>query len=218
MVVKARVVVLHPADQPRGHVVVAEQLLVHALGMVVLDQIDPQLGPSGELVDEALELAPDRSCPYGRRDVCEAPLSQARPLERSGAFQDGDARRFGEVRKRAHPLVGEGATGVTREQLPVELLAHTVAVRVDHRTVGPIEKLTGADQLLQDAHRTGPVRGGVVEDQRVRPRAAGPPRASSRSACSGASPASIAKITRSSGNARRPALVHRSQAACISAT
>src|SRR2546421_8815617 len=35
---------------------VAEQLLVLALGRVVPHEVDPQLGPIGELGDEALEL------------------------------------------------------------------------------------------------------------------------------------------------------------------
>ena len=35
VVVKARVVVVHPADQPRGEMVVAEKLLIQALGGVV---------------------------------------------------------------------------------------------------------------------------------------------------------------------------------------
>ena len=56
MVVKAGVVVLHPADQPGRHVLVAEQLLIDALVGVVLDQIDPQLGTGGEVAHEALQL------------------------------------------------------------------------------------------------------------------------------------------------------------------
>jgi hypothetical protein len=56
VVVKAGVVVVHPADQPRRQVIVAQQLLVDALAGVVLDQMNPQLGPVGELAHEVLEL------------------------------------------------------------------------------------------------------------------------------------------------------------------
>lgn len=56
VVVEAGVVLVHPADQPGCDVLVAEQLLVDALRGVVLDQMDPQLGPIGQLADERLEL------------------------------------------------------------------------------------------------------------------------------------------------------------------
>ena len=54
------------------------------------------------------------------------------------------------------------------------------------------------------ADRAGAVRGGLVEAERVveRPLRAGPPRAAVRSACSGARPASSAKITRRRGSCR----------------
>lgn len=58
VVVKPGVVIVHPADQPHGQVIVTEQLLVQPLGGVVLDVVDPQLRPVGELGDESLELGP----------------------------------------------------------------------------------------------------------------------------------------------------------------
>ncbi len=60
VVVKAGVVVVHPADQPSGQVRVGEQLLVDALGVVVVDAADPQLRPLGELGDEG-SAAPGQS-------------------------------------------------------------------------------------------------------------------------------------------------------------
>ena len=56
VIVKARVVVLHPADQPRRHMGIADQLLIPALARVVLHEVDPQLGAIGQLSDERLEL------------------------------------------------------------------------------------------------------------------------------------------------------------------
>jgi hypothetical protein len=56
VVVKSGVVIVHPADQPCGEVIVGDQLLVEPLGGVVPDEVDPQLGPIGELGDEGLEL------------------------------------------------------------------------------------------------------------------------------------------------------------------
>src|SRR5258708_8051278 len=56
VVVEARVVVLHPADQPGGQVRVAQQLLIGALGGVVADVVDPQLRTVCKLADECLEL------------------------------------------------------------------------------------------------------------------------------------------------------------------
>ena len=44
VVVEARVVVVHPADQPRGDVVVAQELGVGPRGAVVLDEVAPALG------------------------------------------------------------------------------------------------------------------------------------------------------------------------------
>src|SRR4051794_850739 len=49
VVVEARVMVVHPADQPHGDVVVAEQELVAALLGVVLDEVRPLLGARGEV-------------------------------------------------------------------------------------------------------------------------------------------------------------------------
>ena len=56
MVVEAGVVVVHPADQPDGDVVVAQQLLVDARARIVGDEVTPQLGTAGEPRDVALEL------------------------------------------------------------------------------------------------------------------------------------------------------------------
>lgn len=56
VIVKAGVLLVDPADQPRGEVRVADQLLVDALGRIVADAVDPQLRLVGELADERLEL------------------------------------------------------------------------------------------------------------------------------------------------------------------
>src|ERR1700677_4924183 len=76
VVVKAGVVVVHPADQPRRQVRVAEQLLVDALGVVVMDAVDPQLRLRGELGDERLQL--------GRGQV---------PVARAGYGGEGGSHR-----------------------------------------------------------------------------------------------------------------------------
>ena len=56
VVVEARVVVVHPADEPDGEVGVAQELLVDAPFAVVADVRRPQLGAGGEGADERLEL------------------------------------------------------------------------------------------------------------------------------------------------------------------
>ena len=61
VIVKARVLVIHPADQPGSQMLVAEQLLIDPLRTVVLDVLDPQFRTVGQLSDEVLEL--------GRREV-----------------------------------------------------------------------------------------------------------------------------------------------------
>src|SRR6202453_2493772 len=76
VVVKAGVVVVHPADQPRGQVRVGEQLLVDALGVIVVDASDPQLRLRGELGDERLQL--------GRGQV---------PVARAGYGGEGGSHR-----------------------------------------------------------------------------------------------------------------------------
>ncbi len=70
VIVKSGVVIVHPADQPHGQVIVAEQLPVHPLAGVVLDVVDPQLGTVGELGDESLEL--------GTGEVAPARVAQQR--------------------------------------------------------------------------------------------------------------------------------------------
>ena len=77
--------------------------------------------------------------------------------------------------------------------------------RVDDRAVRAVDELVDADAAHERVDRPRAVGRRVVEDALGRrPRPRGPPRAPSRSACSGAPPASIAKTTRSRGCARAP--------------
>ena len=73
VVVEAGVVLVHPADQPGGQVLVAEQLLVYPLGGVVLDESNPQLGPVGELADERLQLRTRQVAPARARERGDLP-------------------------------------------------------------------------------------------------------------------------------------------------
>ena len=83
VVVEAGVVVVHPADQPCGQVLVAQQLLIDALAAVVLDQIDPQLRPVGELADERLQLRAGEVAPARARDAGELARRAATPRAES---------------------------------------------------------------------------------------------------------------------------------------
>jgi len=56
VIVKAGVVVVHPADQPDRDVLVAAQLLVRARRRVVVDEVAPPIGPGGQLGDEVTQL------------------------------------------------------------------------------------------------------------------------------------------------------------------
>ena len=65
VVVKARVVVVHPADEPDRDVLVAQELLVRAGVRVVVDEVAPALRPCGEVGHQraqfvACEVAPGR--------------------------------------------------------------------------------------------------------------------------------------------------------------
>ena len=57
VVVEARVVVVHPADEPDLDLVVAAQQLVAALARVVLDQVLPRLRLRHQVGDQGLERA-----------------------------------------------------------------------------------------------------------------------------------------------------------------
>jgi hypothetical protein len=56
VVVEARVVVVHPADQPHGHVVVVDELHVPASRGVVLDEMRPALRLRGDVPRELGQL------------------------------------------------------------------------------------------------------------------------------------------------------------------
>ena len=82
--------------------------------------------------------------------------------------------------------------------------------------VGAVDEPVDADLAEHRVDGPGAV-GGDVEEH-AGSLAATPPRATSRSRCSGARPASIAKHTRSRGCAGRPQTAKACHAACISAT
>ena len=111
MVVEAGVVIVHPADQPGGHVLVAEQLLVGALAGVVTDVLDPQLGSLGQLGDERLELRAVEVAPARARHVAQPSCGCSKR-----APQAGRAARAARHRHR----LAERAARDLGEQVPVE--------------------------------------------------------------------------------------------------
>src|SRR6476660_4162537 len=100
VVVEAGVVVLHPADEPDGDVVVADELLVDALGRVVPDERAPQVGPFGEPGDEVLELwalqvAPERPRDHaGTSSAAGAPASSRAGLALVSAWSPAGPSRW----------------------------------------------------------------------------------------------------------------------------
>ena len=180
VVVKAGVVVVHPADQPRRQVRVGEQLLVDALGVIVVDAVDPQLRPIGELGDERLQLGarsgPGRAGGVRRRGgvSSESLLPRDRDvwgLSRASAASDLDTATGREPVRRgtAERRRAEGARGGVGEQLPVERLrlvsssAGSTTGRSDPYRSCPGPPI--ASDRAPIASRS--VGGGVVEDERV---------------------------------------------------
>ena len=90
VVVEARVVVVHPADQPDRDVVVAAQLLVVALVRRVLHEVLPHRGIGGQVTDEGLQ-------------------GGAVELTHSEALRVGDGRGRARPRRRA-PRAATGST------------------------------------------------------------------------------------------------------------
>ena len=82
MVVEAGVVVLHPADEPDGEVVVADELLVDALGGVVADERAPEVAPLREPRDEVLELGALEVAPERPRDHAGTSSAAGSPASR----------------------------------------------------------------------------------------------------------------------------------------
>ena len=103
VVVKAGVVIVHPADQPCADVRVCDQLLVGALAGVVADALDPELGPVGELADERLELARVEGAPAGTRQQTER------------VARDGAQPAHGRAHSAARPVGWPSARTVTSE-------------------------------------------------------------------------------------------------------
>ena len=82
VVVKAGVVVVHPADQPDRDVVVAVQLLVVALLARVADEVRPALRRRRQLADEplergAVELAHSTRSGFATVSACSAAAPSA---------------------------------------------------------------------------------------------------------------------------------------------
>jgi hypothetical protein len=86
VVVEAGVVILHPADQPRGEMLVAAELLVDALAGLMTDGVDPQLWTVGQLAHEVLELDCGQVAPARSRH-------RAKPSGRTPRGQCGGAQR-----------------------------------------------------------------------------------------------------------------------------
>ncbi len=84
MIVKARVVVVHPADEPDGDVLVAQQLLVRPHRGVVVDEVLPRLGPRREAGHERPQLR-TRQVAAGP-EVDHAATATARPPSRRATF------------------------------------------------------------------------------------------------------------------------------------
>src|SRR3954466_9564162 len=85
MVVKARVVVVHPADQPDLDMLIAEQLLVDPGLGVVLDQVLPDLGPEHQVADEPVQLRPSQiAVGRGANHAATTSSLSGRPSRRAG--------------------------------------------------------------------------------------------------------------------------------------
>ena len=95
VVVEAGVVIVHPADQPGGQVLVAEQLLIDALRGVVLDEVDPQLGASASSSTKLSSSAPERSRPRGRGNTKQGGAARAAGRPRRGGGTEGRAALIG---------------------------------------------------------------------------------------------------------------------------
>ena len=150
MVVEAGVLLVHPADQPRRDVVVAQQLRVAARGAVVLDEVRPQLRALGEALDELDQL--------GR--VHAGTSTPSAPL-RVHRGQGVLAPRRRAARGAAAAMTGRSEP-CTRRSTPTSR-------SIESRVRAPYDELSNQTSGSWMA-------------------SAGPPRAASRSACSGAEP------------------------------
>src|SRR4051812_34335875 len=78
---------VHPANQPDLHVLVAEQLLVDPSLRIVADQVLPEIGPEHQIADETAQLGP-RQISVGRSPDHAAASSLAEvPSRRSGLLR-----------------------------------------------------------------------------------------------------------------------------------
>ncbi len=198
VVVKAGVLLVHPADQPRGHVRVAEQLVVDALSRVVPDELDPQLRSVGELAHERLQLR-------GGQVALARARQQVERDRRRRARRRGEAHRDTTLsRPRSRRRLAERLERGQLDGVPIELADDRVLAGVGDWTVRAIQQLVGADDLGEAARGAGPIRGGLVEDQRVRA-AAPPARRASAAARPAAAPGRRASRRRRAGVDARPA-------------
>ena len=153
-------------------------------------------GGSASSRDERLELGTDRSRPRGR-----GTSDGQRRRARAGAAEE----RCGLISAANRSGHAERAARAVGDELPVEAPRARPCSRGS--TTGrsePYRSCRAPTTTPMRRDRVRPVGGGLVEHQRVRPGPRGPPREDSRSACSGASPASIEKTTRRRGWAGAP--------------
>src|SRR3954468_19474082 len=93
VVVEARVVIVHPADEPDRDVLVAYELLVCAHGGVVVDEMAPRLRLPHEPGDERAQLGSGEVARAGRVDERHAATSAARSPSRRATFAPTIASR-----------------------------------------------------------------------------------------------------------------------------
>ena len=181
VVVEAGVVVLHPADEPHGDVLVAQQLLVGPLVRVVADEVAPALGLRRPGGDEALELLGPEVATVGRQRRGHAAAASVDGAEQPRGVGRAD-RRVGGQAEADGPRPRRPSGGRCRSTSWSIPTTRPNAVDGD-RTVGR--------RVVE-----GPAGRGR--------RPVGPPRAVTRSTCSGAPPARATNTTRRRGRADPP--------------
>src|ERR687886_57784 len=191
VVVEAGVVAVHPRDHPDVEVLVAPELLEAAALGVVGDQRPPCRRPAGEVAhDRAERGAVEVALERGHWGGGHAATSAVSVCSRRAGLRSRSAART------ASP--SSGSAPATTGMSEPWTTASTPSSRITASTArGPYEE-----------ESTNVAGSGTAR----------PPRAASRSRCSGARPASIAKQTRSPGWAGRPATAKACQAAFMLAT
>ena len=174
MVVKAGVVVVHPADQPRGEVRVGEQLLVDALSVIVVDAWIHSSGRSASSATNACSSGrsgPGRAGGERRRAGVSSERLLPRDRDDWGSHGSGPsalAAGSGRPWPRARVLNlgyaagrrrADGARGGVGEQTPSRAPPGSCrAARLDDGAVGPVQELTPGRRSPRRGRRSRAVR------------------------------------------------------------